>query len=90
MKLLGYNRVHGEKDGKTWDFVELYVEKENVNPGPECGGCVLVKTYSKDRGVGFPSISSNTFAALLRQGIAPGSSIRLYRDFDGTTICELA
>lgn len=90
MKLLGYQRVHGEKDGKTWDFVNLFVEKESVADGPECGGSKLVTTYSKTRGTGFPSISSSAFGSLLRQGLHSGSDIRMYRDFDGTVVVELA
>lgn len=90
MKLLGYARVHGEKDGKTWDFVNLFIEKENTAPGPENGGSQLITTYSKTRGTGFPSIPTTDFTNLLRNGLAPGSNVRLYRDFSGNTILELA
>lgn len=89
MKLLGYARVHGERDGKNWDFVNLFVEKENVNPGSECGGSQILTTYSKNRGTGFPSISTPEFTVLLRQGIRPGSDIRIYKDIDNTLHVEL-
>lgn len=88
MKLLGYQRVHGEKDDKKWDFVNLFIERENVNPGPEIGGCQLVTTFSKNRGIQFPSISTDNFTRLLRNGLTPGDSIKVYRDFDGTIVVE--
>lgn len=89
MKLLGYNRVHGEKNGKSWDFVNLIIEKENVNPGPECGGSVLVTRYSQGRGISFPSIPTNDFTNLLRNGLRPGSDLRVYKDIDDTIHVEL-
>lgn len=82
MKLIGYQRVKGEKDGKSWDFFNLYIERENCRPSAESGGTQLLTTFSKSRGVGFPSVRADEFNSLIRSGLSVGSEINIYRDFD--------
>ena len=75
MKLLGYQRI---KRGDL-DFVNLYIEEESVQDNAECGGSQISSNYSKDRGIRFPSVSADEFAALLREGLRSGCSIECYR-----------
>lgn len=82
MKLLGYERVHGEKDGKKWDFVKMYIEKENMPPNAECGGSVILTNFNKAGNTTLPSIPSDDFAALLRKGLTIGSNIDLSYSYD--------
>ena len=56
MKLLGYKRVKGEKEGKTWDFVQLYIERSSFPDGSDQGGSQILTTFSKKRGLGFPIV----------------------------------
>lgn len=89
MKFLGYRRIKGEKDGKTWDFVQMYIEKNFYDDGSDFGGSQLLTTFSKKRGLGFPVVDANEFVKLLHNGLRSGCQVQAYQDFDGRTIVEV-
>ena len=88
MKLLGYTRVKGEKDGKSWDYYRLYIEKECNNDAADSGGSQIVVNRS-DRGFSFPTVPAEQFNKLIHSGMRSGSEINCYRDFDNHLIVSV-
>ena len=88
MRLLGYERVKGEKDGKSWDYYRLFIEKECPNDGPEVGGSQIIVNRSQ-KGLSFPTVQADQFNRLLHDGMRSGSEISCYRDFDNHLIVKV-
>lgn len=89
MKLLGYNRISGEKDGRKWDFVQLVLETEFKESSANNGGSQLYLQYNPNRGHSLPSVPTETFLKALKQGMKVGSEINVYRDLSGGTIIDV-
>lgn len=89
MKLLGYNRVHGSKDGRDYDFVQLVLEKSFESAGAECGGSQIYFNYSRNRGNSLPSVDTAVFTQALKRGLKVGSELSVYRDLDGHMVIEV-
>lgn len=89
MKLLGYKRVKGEKEGKEYDFVQLHLESDFVDSTANSGGSQLFLNYSRNHGNSMPSVDTKVFLAALKNGMKVGSNINIYRSVDGKTIIDL-
>lgn len=83
MKLLGYKRVKGSKDGKEWDFVQLHLEQDFVESDANSGGSQLYLSYTPGKGNSIPSVDTKVFLAALKQGVKVGSDINILRSIDG-------
>lgn len=88
MKLIGYVRLKGERDGKSYDDYRLYIEEKNENAGSEIGGSQILMNRTQ-YGSYFPKVPYETFNRLLHQGLRIGSEIRCYRDLNNKLIVEL-
>lgn len=89
MKLLGYNRVKGEKNGNEYDFMQLVLEKSNERVGANCGGSQIYLSYSKNRGNYLPTVNTDVFTQALQRGLKVGSEINIYRDLNGEMVIDI-
>lgn len=90
MKLIGYVRMKGERDGKSYDDFRLFIERSNENPGPEIGGSQIMQIRTQ-YGSFFPKITERKFTELWSKGMRIGSELKIYRDAgDNSLIVELA
>ena len=89
MKLIGYKRVKGEKGENKWDFYNLYIETEYKTSNAEGGGSQIFTRFAKGKGNSFPSIDSNKFLDLLRNGLKVGSEIDVYFNITGDMVIRI-
>ena len=87
MKFLGYNRVHGTKEGREYDFVNLVIEREECSMNSDKGGSQIVMARGS-RGYSLPSIPTSVFLAVLKRGLKIGDEVQLYRDFDNQVVFD--
>lgn len=88
MKLLGYKEIKGEKNGKSWDFVQLVIDKEETNT--DYSGGVQLCLRRGTNGYSLPSVSIDVWNAAVKNGVRIGSSVKLFMDMSGQIIFDIA
>lgn len=87
MKLIGFRQIKGEKDGRSWNFVQLIIDKEEMPNGNTSGGVQLLM-QRRNNGYSLPTVPYAVWNDALANGIHIGSSVKLYQDFEGNIKLE--
>lgn len=89
MKLIGFRQIKGEKDGRTWNFVQLVIDKEEMPSGNTSGGVQLLM-QRRNSGYALPSVPYSVWSNAIENGVHIGSAVKLYQDFEGNINLEKA
>lgn len=89
MKLIGYHRIKGEKDGRSWDFYQLVIDKEEKSNNSDSSGVQLLM-QRRNGSFSLPSVNAEVFNAAAKSGVRIGSSVNLYFDYEGHVKLEPA
>lgn len=87
MKLLGYKEIKGEKNGRSWDFVQLVIDKEENNS--DNSGGVQLCLRRGNNGYSLPCVSIDVWNNAVKNGVRIGSSVKLYMDMNGQIIFDV-
>lgn len=89
MKLIGYHRFKGEKDGRSWDFYQLIIDKEEKSTDTDSCGVQLLM-LRRNGSYNLPSVNTSVFNDAVKAGVHIGSSVNLYFDYEGHVKLEPA
>lgn len=88
MKLIGYHRIKGEKDGRSWDFYQLVIDKEEQS-GLDSSGVQLLM-QRRNGSYSLPSVTAEVWNNATKNGVRLGNSVNLYFDYEGHVKLEPA
>lgn len=85
MKLIGWNEIKGEKNGREYDFFQLVIDKEQKS---DHGAGVQLLMQRRNNGYSLPTVSASIFNNAINSGVRLNSSVKLYQDFEGNVKLE--
>lgn len=82
MKLIGFRQIKGEKDGRSWNFVQLIIDKEEMPVNNTSAGVQLLMQRRNGSYV-LPTVPYPVWSDAVTAGVHIGSNVKLYQDFEG-------